>query len=39
MNDIKLVIFDMDGLLLDTEYIANKAWFEAAKKKRYYNDM
>ncbi len=33
MNDIKLVIFDMDGLLLDTEYIANKAWFEAAKKK------
>lgn len=33
MEDIKLIIFDMDGVLLDTEYIANEAWFEAAEKE------
>ena len=30
--DIKLVIFDMDGLMFDTERFAKKFWMEASEK-------
>lgn len=29
---LKLVIFDMDGVILDSERVANKAWFEVSEK-------
>lgn len=32
MKEIKLVIFDMDGLIFDTEKLSYKSWIEAAKK-------
>ena len=40
MNDfkgIKAIIFDMDGVLLDTESISDTTWILAAKK--YYGRM
>ncbi|OPJ54853.1 HAD family hydrolase [Clostridium oryzae] len=39
MNKIKLVIFDMDGLMLDTEKISFISWQKAAKKYGYEVDM
>lgn len=30
--ELKLVIFDMDGVILDSERVANLAWFEVSKK-------
>ncbi|MCI6276168.1 MAG: HAD family phosphatase [Clostridium sp.] len=35
MNDIKLVIFDMDGLMIDTERLNLKGWIEIGKKHNY----
>lgn len=35
MNDIKLVIFDMDGLMIDTERLNLKGWIEIGKKYNY----
>lgn len=33
MKRPELIIFDMDGLLLDTEIIANESWIEAGKNR------
>lgn len=30
--ELKLIIFDMDGVILDSERVANLAWFEVSKK-------
>lgn len=30
--ELKLVIFDMDGVILDSERVANLAWFEVSKR-------
>ncbi|MEQ8154241.1 MAG: HAD family phosphatase [Clostridiaceae bacterium] len=35
MNNIELVIFDMDGLMFDTEVVSERAWYEAAKIHGY----
>ncbi|MDR3589070.1 MAG: HAD family phosphatase [Negativicutes bacterium] len=35
MNDLELIIFDMDGLMFDTERIAFACWKEAAYKNGY----
>lgn len=35
MQNVKLVIFDMDGLMFDTERIAFEAWVAAAEKYGY----
>lgn len=35
LEDIELIIFDMDGLLLDTESISIKAWIRACKEFEY----
>ena len=32
MNNIKAVIFDMDGILLDSETICDKTWILALKE-------
>lgn len=29
--NLKLIIFDMDGVILDSERVANLAWFEVSK--------
>lgn len=29
---LKLVIFDMDGVILDSERVANLAWFQVSEK-------
>lgn len=29
---LKLIVFDMDGVILDSERVANLAWFEVSKK-------
>lgn len=36
MNFPKAVIFDMDGLMFDTENITSKAWKEVARKENFY---
>lgn len=35
MKEIELVIFDMDGLMFDTEVVAKRAWRETAKANNY----
>jgi HAD superfamily hydrolase (TIGR01509 family) len=35
MKDIKLVIFDMDGLMFDTEKISLSSWLEVGKSSGY----
>ena len=32
MNDIKAFVFDMDGILLDTETICDRTWDASAKE-------
>ena len=34
MQEIKAFIFDMDGVILDSETICDKAWLEVAKKQK-----
>ncbi len=38
LEDVELVIFDMDGLLLDTERMSIEAWIKACKEHGYYLD-
>ncbi len=35
MTMIRAVIFDMDGLMFDTERLAKQAWLEVGKKLGY----
>lgn len=37
MQEIKAFIFDMDGVILDSETICDKAWLEVAKKQNLPN--
>ncbi|EOR27875.1 MULTISPECIES: HAD family phosphatase [Clostridium] len=39
MKNVKLVIFDMDGLIFDTERLSYEAWKEAADKFDIYFDL
>ena len=39
LEDIELIIFDMDGLLLDTERISIEAWIKACKEYGYDLDI
>ena len=39
LEDVELIIFDMDGLLLDTERISIEAWTKACKKYGYDLDI
>ena len=32
MNELKMVIFDVDGTLLNTEFLWEKAWADIAEK-------
>ena len=32
MNHIKAIVFDMDGVILDTETMVDKSWIIAAKE-------
>lgn len=35
MNEVKLAIFDMDGLMFDTEMLTKRAWMEIGKTYNY----
>ena len=35
MNSTKLIIFDMDGLMIDTERLNLKGWIDIGKKHNY----
>ena len=38
LNDVAAVVFDMDGLMLDTEHLYKSAWQKAASSLGYVLD-